>query len=108
MNLLEVISLRKENEAKIITKALEDPNFYQELMKNGKAALEEFRGQSLPDNIEVNVIEERPNSITLVLPVISTEELSDNIEICDEALGAASGGLICSAVADASCLCSFI
>ena len=70
---------RKDKEAEIIAKALKDAAFKQELLSNPKAAIEREVGQTLPPNIEIQVVEETPTTLYLVLPSTSTvpRELSD-------------------------------
>ena len=57
--------MKKED---IIYKALKDPKFKKALEENPKKTLEKELGQKFSDNVNVKVIEEKPNEITLVLP----------------------------------------
>ena len=70
---------RKDKEAEIIAKALKEPAFKQELLSNPKAAIEREVGQPLPPDVEIQVVEETPTTLYLVLPSTSTvpRELSD-------------------------------
>ncbi len=78
--------------AKIIAKAWKDPKFKKKLMENPRAALKEM-GVAMPNDININIIEEGQGSYTLVLPQprIATEELSEK-EI-EKIVGGAGGGL---------------
>ncbi len=64
--------------AKIIAHAWKDARFKEKLLKNPKAALKEM-GIDVPANFEVRVIEEKANSMTLVLPKapMESQELSE-------------------------------
>lgn len=79
---------RKEFEASLITKAWKDPAFKQELISNPKAIYTKELGQQLPEQLQVQVLEEDANNLYLVIPASMqvTEELSD------EALQAIAGG----------------
>lgn len=54
--------------AKIITRAWKDQKFKAKLLSNPRAAFKEM-GLEIPENIQVKVVEERPNSFTFVLPM---------------------------------------
>ncbi len=68
---------RKEIEAKIIERAWKDQRFKLLLLKNPRAAFKEL-GIDLPENIEIRIIEEKPNTVTMVLPALpkGVQELS--------------------------------
>lgn len=70
---------RKDKEAEIVAKALKDATFKQELLSNSKATIEREVGQTLPPGLEIQVVEETPTTLYLVLPSTSTvpRELSD-------------------------------
>jgi hypothetical protein len=87
----EQLETRKELEQQIILKSLEDDGFKQELMSNPKAALSRELGlQGLPDSLQINVVEETPNSIYVVLPA----KPSKGGELSDAELEAVAGGSI--------------
>jgi Nitrile hydratase, alpha chain len=69
---------RQEIEERLIARAWKDVAFKNELLSNPKAALES-EGISLPDNLEVRVVEETANAFYLVIPVqpSGVEELSE-------------------------------
>ena len=98
MNLAEAINKRKDMEVKVIQKAMEDSDFRAKLLEDPKAALAEVGGKAVPDSINVNIIEEEPNTITIVVPPTPTES-SENAELSDDALDNVSGGGVVSAIA---------
>ena len=57
----------RELEAKIIAQAWKDPRFKEKLLKNPRAAFKEM-GLDIPENIQLKVVEDRPNTCTFVLP----------------------------------------
>lgn len=70
-------------ETKIITKALENPKFMDELVNQpgaAKAAVEAELGQKLPEDFEIRVVQESEKATYLVLPMKaqSQEELSED------------------------------
>jgi len=52
----------------IVKKALEDPEFKRELLKNPRGTLEKFSGVTLPGGVEYIVHEQSPTTVHLVLP----------------------------------------
>ena len=81
----------KEREAKIIAKALEDDEFRKALIDQPKAALEKLRGKPLPEGLNVRVLEEEANSLTIVLPQ-KPAAAGEAGELSDEALEKVAGG----------------
>ena len=67
---------RRELEDQIIARAWQDDSFKEELVSNPEAALSR-EGISLPESIEVKVLEENTNILYIVLPPKPSEELSD-------------------------------
>ena len=83
MDLKEAVRKRKEFEADLITKAMEDDDFRKELLVSPQEVIEKETGKKIPEGLKVKVIEEEPNSVTIVLPrkpseAETTEELSDD------------------------------
>ncbi|GAB6174407.1 hypothetical protein JCM15765_38850 [Paradesulfitobacterium aromaticivorans] len=77
----------------LITRALKDESFRQELLANPKAVVEKEMGKlkggaKLPAAMEVKVIEQPANTLYLVLPTQSDE-------LSDETLDSVAGGLLC-------------
>ncbi|WP_139992845.1 NHLP leader peptide family RiPP precursor [Paenibacillus paridis] len=66
----------------IIQKAWEDAEFKKQLLANPKAAVKEAFGVDVPDNIEVEVVEESANKFYLVLPQNPAEvKDGDGVEV---------------------------
>ena len=83
--------------AKIIAKAWKDPHFKERLLKNPKAAFKEV-GLDISKDIQVKVIEDKPNSFTFVLPapVAQVDSLSEQELIKLAAAGVKTGSCNCS------------
>lgn len=79
---------RQELESQLIAKAWQDETFKQELITNPKAVFAKEMGQTLPENIEIRVLEETPTTFYIVVP--KNPEVSE--ELSDEALEAVAGG----------------
>lgn len=75
---------------KIIEKARADADFKGKLQADPKAAICEAFGSPLPESLEIEVLEETPSKLYLVLPV----DL-DDLELPDEMLEKAAGGGCC-------------
>lgn len=82
---------REEIEKKAITKAWADASFKQDLLKKPHQALAQI-GVTMPDSIEIRVVEESAKTLYLVLPV-NPEEFAG--ELTDDSLEAVSGGFGC-------------
>ena len=80
---------REKMTAQIVTKAQEDPAFKKQLLSDPRAALEQELDMALPENMAVEVLEETPDKVYLVLPV-DTEDL----EIPDELVEKVSAGFM--------------
>jgi hypothetical protein len=85
--MIEKLSKRQEIEQKIILKAQEDAGFKQELIENPKAAIQKVLGLEVPPAIDVQVLEESPTKLYLVLPVNPGA-----VELPDDVLDKVSGG----------------
>lgn len=60
-------------------KAWVDSGFRRVLIAEPKKAIEALIGGELPENVKINILEEQPGAINLVLPAkIEEEELSDD------------------------------
>ncbi|MEY2833407.1 MAG: hypothetical protein RLZZ574_2666, partial [Cyanobacteriota bacterium] len=81
---------RNELEARVIAKAWQDETFKQELLSNPKAIFSEELGQSLPDEVEIRIIEENPTTLYLILPM--KPMVADGEELSEEQLQAVAGG----------------
>lgn len=80
---------RDQVEQRIAEKAASDPDFRQQLINDPRAALGAELGVTLPDNVNVTVLEESPSDFYLVLPPSGT---AAGTELSDEELGAVAGG----------------
>ena len=58
----------REGRRRLIEKALADDAFREKLLKDPKACIEEEFGVSVPEQVEVTVLEETPGKVFLVLP----------------------------------------
>ncbi|MGI3783234.1 MAG: NHLP leader peptide family RiPP precursor [Janthinobacterium lividum] len=78
-NIDQAVSSRKDFEAQLVARALKDDSFRQQLLDDPKNVLQKELGTTLPGDVQVNVVEEQPNSFYLVLPPkeASSAELSD-------------------------------
>lgn len=92
---------RADIEAQIVARAWADTEFAARLRRDPKSAISEFiaeteGGFSLPDDVEVTLVEETPKRLYLVLP---QPPAGGESELSDEALASVSGGFCyCSRV----------
>ncbi|HEV8025670.1 MAG TPA: NHLP leader peptide family RiPP precursor [Candidatus Nanopelagicales bacterium] len=49
-------------------RAEEDPDFRERLLADPRAVIAEVRGEALPEDLEVEIIENTPNKVHLVVP----------------------------------------
>jgi hypothetical protein len=78
------VKTRKDLEIHLITRALKNEEFKQELIANPKALIEKELGAKLSEGLEIKVLEETENTLYLVLPCnpyegISEEELQSSL-----------------------------
>ncbi|WDD36983.1 NHLP leader peptide family RiPP precursor (plasmid) [Nostoc sp. UHCC 0926] len=83
---------RQEFEADIVAKTWKDEGFKQELLSNPKSTITKEFGTLIPDNIQVRVVEENPNTLYIVLPVKPADLESEEGELSENALEAVAGG----------------
>ena len=100
-DIIKSIYKRKEFESKLIVKAVEDKKFRDLLINDAKKAIEEVLGKSFPDEVEVHVVEETTNSITISIPpelktALNAAEQSD--EVLENINGGISVGFVAAAV----------
>jgi hypothetical protein len=73
----------------IAARAQQDPAYRQALLADPRAALEQAFGHELPANLRVQVIEQAPDTIYLMLP----PERQASGELSEAELDAVAGGL---------------
>jgi Nitrile hydratase, alpha chain len=71
------VKTRKDLEIHLITRALKDEAFRQELIANPKAVVEKELGAKLPEKLEINVLKETEDTLYMVLPCNPYNGLSD-------------------------------
>lgn len=80
-------------EAQLITQAIQDPAFRQRLVGNPKAVLAE-QGLDVPEDVQINVLQESSTQYYLVLPALELPTGSGEVaELSDEELEAVAGGV---------------
>ncbi|MFN4167900.1 MAG: NHLP leader peptide family RiPP precursor [Pannonibacter phragmitetus] len=85
----EIETARKEVEAALVQKALEDADFRGRLVRDPQSALKELLGFNPVAGYAIRVIEEQPGEAVLVLPrPLEIDELPD------EMLDLAAGGMV--------------
>lgn len=90
-----------ENYSKVVSKAWTDHAFKAKLKSDPQVALREL-GIDVPAGININVIEDAPNCVTLVLPAAPTEG-----ELSVEDLEAVAGGTSTFAMGTlTACVCA--
>jgi len=78
-------------EEALVRKSLQDGSFRERLIANPKGAIEQELGRKLPEDLEVRVLEETPNTLYLVLPTGGTTRRSSD-ELSDVELDTVAGG----------------
>jgi len=71
------VRTRKDLEVHLITRALKDEGFRQELLANAKAVVEKELGTKLPEELKINVLEETEDTLYMVLPCNPYEGMSE-------------------------------
>jgi hypothetical protein len=82
---------RHEFETELIAKAWKDEAFKQELLNNPKSVYCERLQQELPEDLEIQVLEETPNTLYLVIPP-NPMNTKVSEALSEEALEAVAGG----------------
>ncbi len=62
------VTARKTLEAELIDRAMKDNGFRQELVRDPKAVFAREFGITMPEHLTINVLEEGPTTVYLVLP----------------------------------------
>jgi hypothetical protein len=81
----EQAQTRKEVEEIIIAKAQADESFRQALLSNPKPTIEKELGGTLPESLQLKVVEESADTLYLVLPAAESQ-------LSESELDAVSGG----------------
>ena len=68
---------RKDLDVHLITRSLKDEEFKQELLANPKVVVEQELRTKLPEELEINVIEETEDTLYMVLPCNPYEGMSE-------------------------------
>lgn len=68
---------RNELQNEVIKKAMKDEAFRTEIMKNPKAAIMKELNMTIPESMNIKIIEEDPDTVAIVVPKI-TSELSES------------------------------
>ncbi len=83
------IKPRQALEAELIGKAMKDETFRKELVRNPKDVFERELGIHVPADIAIEVLEESPTTVYLVLPPAPS---SVGVELADAELEHVAGG----------------
>ena len=83
------INKRQALEAQLINRAMKDETFRQELLRDPKGVFERELGIQVPEHIDVQVLQESPSMVYLVLPPPTQ---SVGAELSDTELEAVVGG----------------
>jgi Nitrile hydratase, alpha chain len=76
---------RRDFEARLVARASSDAGFRGRLRTDPRAAVAEETGMTVPESVNLQVLEETPQQAYIVIPV-------DRAAISDDELDAASGG----------------
>lgn len=87
----EALTKRDEFERKLVFRAWEDEAFKEELVRDPEAVYAREMGQEVPDLLNIQVLEEGPATIYLVIPRNPAPTAAEG-ELSDEALEAVAGG----------------
>jgi len=81
---------KQQMEQRLVEKAMKDEQFREQLRVSPKETIEAELGIKLPQALNIHVLEEKPDSVFLILPNTSTN-LSDG-ELSEAELESVSGG----------------
>ncbi|MBM3267565.1 MAG: NHLP leader peptide family RiPP precursor [Candidatus Sericytochromatia bacterium] len=69
---------REALQARVFEKASTDAAYRAKLLANPRDVIVAEYGEGLPEYVKFHAIEEKPNTIVLVVPQLETDELSDD------------------------------
>ena len=92
---------RSTMEARVIERAVKDESFRQQLVDDPHGALQQVLGVSLPGSVNIEVLEETPGTMYLVLPPAET----GSRELSEQEVASIAGGGITWSSASNSCSC---
>lgn len=92
---------RSDMEARVVERAIKDESFRRQLIADPHAALQQVLGVSLPGTVSIEVVEETPGTMYLVLPPADT----GSRELSEEEVGAVAGGGITWSSSSNQCSC---
>ncbi|MBN1203035.1 MAG: NHLP leader peptide family RiPP precursor [Anaerolineae bacterium] len=81
---------RREIERDLVARAMTDLAFRRALMEDPKTSVEAELGRSLPERVQIKIVEESPETLYLVLP---PPPFGSAGELSDEQLEAVAGGV---------------
>ena len=82
---------RQALEAQLIERAMQDETFRQELVRDPKGVVARELGIRLPEHVTVQVLEESPTTVHLVLP---QPPANAGVDLADEELEGVAGGFM--------------
>jgi hypothetical protein len=88
----QAMTQRSEYEREVIKKAWTDEEFKQRFLSDPKAVIAEEIGETLPDNIEFEVLQETENKVYFVLPNNPIPNVAEE-GLSEEALESVAGGI---------------
>lgn len=92
---------RSDMEARVVERAMKDESFRSQLIADPHAALQQVLGVSLPGTVRIEVVEETPGTMYLVLPPADTGPR----ELSEEEVGAVAGSGITWSSSSNQCSC---
>jgi hypothetical protein len=78
---------------RIIAKAIEDSTYKQRLLNDPKAVLEEELGEKLPADLKIQVLQQSPKNLYLLLPIDIDELVRDGM-LSESELESVAGGWV--------------
>ena len=82
-------STRSDLERRVIERASRDPQFRKDFAANPRETVEREFGVTIPENIEITVVEETPSTVYVVLPPAPAQSGG---ELTDQSLEEVAGG----------------